>query len=751
MAQVANAANQCMLGPVSVPALSGPPEWEDFNADGAWRTELHDPRWSGSPIQYLTQLPVGGSPTSAQEVSMRAVAVGKIVYVSLQAENDSDGPTTQDFVYVAFSDGNLAGAEAVTVNLGGGGTTINPPAGPGGGVVVPADSPLPTELAAAAVTYYHSDNARTDLAHPTVEPVWGGENDGIPTWLKGARWDRPMLGSPRWAITLKLDLSAMGGATNFFFGAAVHNGSVGDVIVGNATPKVGTDPDKLDITPIPKRSDLWPLYDAPGSACTGGITVEPGDIGTWTGTPGTYTPGSLTHQICTGSAACTTTENTFRVTARHVPNAGGISPWDVRARVRIAAWGSQPMYWNDALWQDVSTTLPKGTDILLGPTTPFTTGNGWYWATPVDAGDGTSSVTIDYKCTKGTDPFCPKLADMTELHQCILAEIAQPSGAWAISNAGAYQNMDYQTLSSHEREATISIAGLKAILGEDKDRDVYLYIDEHNLPATGEKAFELPLKDMERARELAEHPIRLPTLPGKPLPPPIGIRGPIKPVRPVRPVLPLKPPGNTPNKPGTVAPIAPPATNLAGGPARLSPELLERSERLIKSTEVFKTGLPVNNTLAMSGEQVLDAVWPTYRVRVYFDSGKTFTEHGHTNIVLVPMTPFGLRLQHAGSLYGFKHAFSGLGGAVFTKIDEHWFKIHMKSESSIKGLAQIAAVDTLPGAPPPVHNGPPPVHIGEHHGCSCRVVQTGSGDLGWLAAAFGLSMLTFARRRRNRR
>jgi hypothetical protein len=691
---------------------------------------------------------------------MRAVTVGKMVYVSIQAESDDTGPDAQDLVYVAFSQGELAGAYALTVNLGAGGTTINPPPSPGGGIVVPSDSPLPTALAPAAVTYYHSDNAQTDPAHPTVEPVWGPENDGIPTWLKGARWDRPVLGSPRWAITLQIDLSATGlniaGATRFFFGTAVHT-TVGDVIVGNTTPKVGTDVDKLDVTPIPKRSDSWALYDEPGTACTGGITVESGDIGTWTGTPGMNTGGTLTHQICTGSAACTTTENTFRVTARHVPNGGGISPWDVRARVRIAAWGSQPAYWDDALWQDVSTTQPKGTDILLGPTAPFTNANGWYWAPPVDALDGTSSVTIDYKCTRGADAFCPKLADMSELHQCILAEISQPSGAWPISTAGTYQNMDYQTLSSHERQATISIAGLKKILGEDQDRDVYLYIDEHNLPKVGERPFELPLKDMAKAREIAEHPIRLPTVPGKPpvqgkpIPVPIGTRGPTKPVPmkpvPVKPVLAVKPPANTPGKPPA---NAPPATNnaVALAPPRLSPELEERTLRLIKSNEVFQSGLPVRNALAMSSDQLLDAVWPTYRVRVYFDSGKTFTEHGHSNKVLVPMTPFGLRLEHAGALYGFKRAFSGLNGAVLTQINEHWFKIHMKSESSIKGLTQIAAVEQLPGVPP-VHSGPPPVHPGDH-GCGCRVVQPGSGDLGWLAAAFCLSMLTFARRRRNR-
>src|SRR5882724_9636975 len=147
VAQVAHAnTNQCLLGPVALPGLSGPPEWQDFNGDGNWRTELHDPRWSGSAIQYLSALPVGGLPASAQDVSMRAVTVGKMVYVSIQAETDDDGPDAQDLVYVAFSQGELAGAYALTVNLGAGGATISPPPSPGGGIVVPTDSPLPTAL-----------------------------------------------------------------------------------------------------------------------------------------------------------------------------------------------------------------------------------------------------------------------------------------------------------------------------------------------------------------------------------------------------------------------------------------------------------------------------------------------------------------------------------------------------------------------------------------------------------------------------
>ncbi len=441
--------NQCLPSPATVPGLSGAPEWQDFNADGFWRPELDDPRWAGGPLQYLSSLPIGGHVGTENQVAMRAVTVGKILYLSIQAEADDNGPSSQDLVYVAFSQGELAGAYALSIDLRSAGTVINPPANPAAGVVVPADNPLPTQVAPAAITYYHADNARTDPAHLTIEPVWGGENDGMPSWLKAARWDRPVLGSPRWAITLQIDLSAAGlniaGPTNLFVAANVHT-STGDVIVGNATPKVGTDVDKLDVTPIPKRTDLWPLYDEPGTACTGGITVDPADVGVWTGSPGVNGSGTLTNQVCTGSG-CAATENTFRVTVRHVPNNGGIDPWDIRVRLRLAGWDTQAAHEDDAPWSDVATT-PTGTQIVTSIfTNDFTAANGWYWAPPVDAGDGTSSIAVDYKCTKGGAAFCPQLADMSNPHQAVSVELAVPSGMWTISKAAAYRDLDFTTAS----------------------------------------------------------------------------------------------------------------------------------------------------------------------------------------------------------------------------------------------------------------------------------------------------------------
>ena len=145
--QVVHAApNQCLHPPAVVPGLSGGPEWQDFDADGFWRPQLDDPRWAGGPLQYLSSLTVGEQADWASQVAMRAVAVGKILYVSIQARADDNGPSMQDLVYVAFSQGDLPSAYALAIDLRGGGTIIDAPASPAAGVVAPADDPLPTQL-----------------------------------------------------------------------------------------------------------------------------------------------------------------------------------------------------------------------------------------------------------------------------------------------------------------------------------------------------------------------------------------------------------------------------------------------------------------------------------------------------------------------------------------------------------------------------------------------------------------------------
>src|SRR5690606_20677430 len=80
-------------------------------------------------------------------------------------------------------------------------------------------------------------------------------------------------------------------------------------------------------------------------------------------------------------------------------------------------------------------------------------------------------------------------------------------------------------------------------------------------------------------------------------------------------------------------------------------EQLPLYRRLLGSSTEIVDGVLLHHVLAMSTEQFLDAAWPTYRIRVYYDSGRTFTANKERDPVLVPMVPFGLRLEHDGPLY----------------------------------------------------------------------------------------------------
>jgi hypothetical protein len=753
-------AQQCILGPVALPGLSGPPEWEDFDASGFWRPELHDPRWSGAPLDFLSFVPGSGLPAWSEEVGIRVVANGPILYVSFQANSDDLGPNADDYVYIGLTDGGTGGvALRIAADLGG--TAIAAPPAPPPPNVLIADSPAPRHInAATGITTWTSTDGTT----------WPSSSSAQPTWLKAAVWDRPS-GSPRWAVTLRLDLSPTGlnvtpGNMRMFFGATV-NKSTGDILVGNATPKTASDPDRVGDSIIPSHVSNWVDHYYPGTICTNGVSLVPTDVGVWSGPAGSYSGGTLTNRICagaggTGTCAASTGVNTFRVTARKVDNSAGIATHAIRARVRIADWGSQVPYWNSGRWTDVARpnaagTAPTGTGIFNASASALNS-FGWTWLTPVDAGDGTSAVTIDYTCSKqGSDSYCPKLADETQAHQCILVELGQPPPGAGVTppflmrNNAVFRNMNFENLSVSDVPATISLAGLKDVLGaaEAKDRDVYLYVESTNLPPHQERALWLPTKDMELTKALAERVFAIPTVPGKYLP--------TKPTK----VL----------QPGSVATVTREKPQLAPTVIRepvLPKEILakqrlaiETTNRLALSQAKLSNGLPIRQALAMQRDQLLDTTWPTYRIRVYYDSGKTIIANKKTQRVLVPMVPFGYRFNHDGALYGFSQALSAMPGVTVQPIGTNWFKLEMKSEGTSGIRTRVVAEEvpktsgqTTTGLPttvatpcPTCPTCPKPVEPGAH--CNCRVA--GLQRSGWLPLVSMLtlgSMLLLRRRRR---
>jgi len=708
---------ECIHGPVALPALSGPPEWFDVNGDGFYRPTFHDPRWSGAPLELLIAV--------TDEAQTRILQQGNYIYASYQATGDDQGPDGQDTVYLGITQGSASQAYAVKFPVLGDGTGV---AGPPGS---PADTPLPEHLLSGVFSYWQSNSSGsfTGALEQTSPLSW---IDQIAVW-------KPPSGSHSpWGVTVRIDKSSTGlnaspGSIRIFLGMNIHK-TTGGSSFGNVNP-VAMASGVGGTTIIPTDPTTWGRYAEPGTACTSGVTLSSTDVGVFPGSPGTAPTGTLTNRICASDPCPSTTpggnpDNVFRVIARNVPNGAGIGTWGLRARVRIADWGSTISDWRYAPWKDVSVptasrpTNPTGTAILTGPSTPLTSANGWYFqANPDSPGSSTSNVVMDYQCDRGTDAYCPKLSDPTESHQCMLVEIGQQGAQFEIANTAVYRNMDYYGLSSLDRPAVISLAGLKQSTGLDGEREVYLHVEELNMPRHGDQPLWLPAEAMKLAATLAQNP---PTIPR----PPEGKRT------------------ATEQKRQDKA-----SQELL---ARRQKEAVARAAQIASSTQKIGN-VPLSSVLSMSPDAILDGVWPTYRVRPYYDSGTTYTEKGKTSKVLVPMAPFGFRLSHDGPFYGFAHALEAADPSVrIDKIGDDWYCVHFKNEASPAHLRTKISAEEKPLHPP----GPPapcpecgkcPECKVEHHGtCGCRLGGTESGS-GATAALAILAAALVERRRQARR
>jgi hypothetical protein len=246
----------------SLPPLLGPPEWQDFDNDGSWRPELDDPRWSGATLGFLSYYPSTGVSSWKDDVAMRVLLVDEVAYVSYLINTDDNGPNGEDHVYLGISEGSGNGAYAMRIAADVSGAAITPPA------VEPsaADEPLPTGLSPLALRWWHTRDATA------ASPAWGVESATPLPWLEAAVWNRPALGNPRWAVTVRIDLSSgseglgTSGNARVFFGAAVNGGAV---ILGNAPPSLVADEDSIGDTIIPRRSTQWVAYAEPDSTCAG--------------------------------------------------------------------------------------------------------------------------------------------------------------------------------------------------------------------------------------------------------------------------------------------------------------------------------------------------------------------------------------------------------------------------------------------------------------------------------------------------
>jgi hypothetical protein len=84
------------------------------------------------------------------------------------------------------------------------------------------------------------------------------------------------------------------------------------------------------------------------------------------------------------------------------------------------------------------------------------------------------------------------------------------------------------------------------------------------------------------------------------------------------------------------------------------------------------------------------AVYPTYRVHVFHDTGETLTEGGVTRPVLRPQSSFGYLLTHEGPLFGWDHALRARG---LVEIAPNFYKLSIPTDGKVTVSTEVTAWD----------------------------------------------------------
>lgn len=160
-----------------------------------------------------------------------------------------------------------------------------------------------------------------------------------------------------------------------------------------------------------------------------------------------------------------------------------VPPKIISATFRIANWGSQVGDLTSDSWE----VIPGGLDV------PDTSGINGYGHPAGYEGNITFKWKLDRNNNEhcpfvgkdgvpgriAGDPNCPNESPTRTLHQCVSVKLTGP-GLNFIRDS-AYRNMDFVDASKFSRKAEISVIGLPSLQSSDK-RDVYLYIEQRNMP-----------------------------------------------------------------------------------------------------------------------------------------------------------------------------------------------------------------------------------------------------------------------------
>jgi hypothetical protein len=415
----------CPPPPEGVYGLPGGPKFAEMPLPDSFASQLDDPRWNGAWREDFTT----GSST---EAGVRMLKEGTNLFISFEAKVDPDGATgsgSTDQVYLGFSASGTT-AEAVKITM-----TATPP---------------PPPLSQTNSTQVNLSFSGTSNGGTTWGPL------GPRPWASTSNvhvWSGAGAGNgDSWAFNAKIDLTkVLGGLpSSFSMWYEIDISSPASGLIQYVWPPLAVGPPVNGFMVA-----TWgQAYPSIAGSCPTGISIDPLAIGlkpVVSGIP------STTAHYGTGHGP-----NDWVAEMTPDPSSPVIAPGSVKARFRIANWGSA--IGMDGDWKDM---IPSPS-----PGVPGTQTN--------------SSSEIDWHCVNPPDvsaPQCYQLPTGAPPDQCLLVELSQAGGSGVrFLHDSARRNMDFVNSSTFERLGEISVRGLTPLPGGGGRRDVYLYVRTLNMP-----------------------------------------------------------------------------------------------------------------------------------------------------------------------------------------------------------------------------------------------------------------------------
>jgi hypothetical protein len=337
-------------------------------------------------------------------------------------------------------------------------------------------------------------NASAGFTSPPTPPAWFSDTSDPLSFVNTARaWANP-LNNHQWAINFRIPIDPsgtsgvnIGSTSNFKIWYYIQpdleltGGNIG--FIPYTWPRTGADVTAYVVTtgisgtqyPDPNTWSDASLQDPKSEAtCLNGVALGDDQIGT------TNMPSS---------AIDPNASNTFfAAPSNYGP---GVNPNVIKARFRIANWGSQVGDLTATSWQDIP-NLNAVTDTLgipAGTSSSPTHGNITATLNFTDSTQpnfpavhdlhcqivGKSGFDIGGKHVNG-DNSCPNATPTLEPHQCILVSLTGNNVDFVRDIA--FHNMDFSVVDFAQR-ADISIKGLPAM---GNGRDVFMFLELRNMP-----------------------------------------------------------------------------------------------------------------------------------------------------------------------------------------------------------------------------------------------------------------------------